>query len=178
MEDLASDLANFLEQGDQIILMVDANSNLKNSDFQRVMEGLSFKEAIMDRHGKDGPSTFRRNQTATPIDGIWVTPGLQISAGGYFPYDTPISNMEHRCIWIDILFTQAFGHNMPAIIRPKARRLQPKDPRIVKNFVTVYRKMILENGVLDRVKNWRTSSDIHFLSTSKRSMKNWTNFTF
>jgi len=152
LEDLATDLAHFLELGDQIILMADANSNLKNSDFQRVMEGLSLEEAIMDRHGKSGPSTFCRNRSTPPVDGIWIPPGLQISPGGYFPYDIPISNMEHRCAWINILFTQAFGHNMPAIIRPKARRFQPKDPWIVKNFVTCYRKMLLDNGILDRVK--------------------------
>ena len=125
---------------------------LKNSDFQRVMEGLSLKEAIMDRHGKSGPSKFCRNWSATPVDGIWISPGLQINAGGYFPYDIPISNMEHRCTWIDFLFTQAFGHNVPAIIRPKARRLQPKDPWFVKNFVDCYRKLILDNCILDRVK--------------------------
>jgi hypothetical protein len=50
------------------------------------------------------------------------------------------------------VFTQAFGHNMPAIIRPKARRLQSKDPRTVKNFVDCYRKLILDNGILDHVK--------------------------
>jgi hypothetical protein len=83
--------------------MVDANSNLKNSDFQKVMKGLPLKEAIMDRHCKSGPSTFCRNKFATPVDGIWISPGLRFSAGGYFPYDIPIPNMEHRCAWIGVL---------------------------------------------------------------------------
>ncbi len=35
LEDLATDLAHFLELGDQIILMVDANSNLKKQRFSK-----------------------------------------------------------------------------------------------------------------------------------------------
>jgi len=91
-----------------------------------------------------------------------ISPLLQLMEYGYLQSSNQCrrvllllhSHPKHvaRCAWIDVLFTQAFGHNMPAIICPKACRLQPKDPRTVKNFVDCYRKLILDNNILDQVK--------------------------
>jgi hypothetical protein len=41
---------------------------------------------------------------------------------------------------------------MPAILHPKARHLQVKDPRIVHNFKKRYRKLIADHDILGRVK--------------------------
>ena len=85
---------------------------------------------------------------STPIDGIWATPGIVIQEGGYFDYDSVFINTDHRCIWIDISFATAFGHNMPHISRPAARRLHCNDPRLVKNYVSKYEKFIFQNNLL------------------------------
>jgi len=55
--------------GDDIILTLDGNMNMKNSmalDFK----SLHLKETVLDRHGLNGPSTFRRNKQGSAIDGI------------------------------------------------------------------------------------------------------------
>ncbi len=71
------------------------------------------KEAILQRHGSHGPATHKRNSTSTPIDGIWITPGITIERGGYFPYDEVVMNTDHRCLWIDVPFSSVFGNDLP-----------------------------------------------------------------
>ncbi len=58
---------------------------------------------------------------------------------------------------MDITFINAFGHNIPAIIRPAAQRLHCKDPRIVANYIKVYRQSINKNNLLVKVKNLKGS---------------------
>lgn len=130
------------DQGDHIVLLIDANSNMKLSDISSKFQELSLQEAILTKHGMSDPSTFRRNTSDSPIDGIWLSPGLQVQACGYTGYDTIFPNMDHRCLWVDLLCKQAFGHKMPAIVRPPARRLQTKDPRSVKNFIFHYKNLM------------------------------------
>jgi hypothetical protein len=50
--------------------MLDGNSNMRRSDLKDALELCSLKEIILNKHGLDGPETFRRNNTKTPIDGI------------------------------------------------------------------------------------------------------------
>jgi hypothetical protein len=69
IEDIAKDSKAAQEMGDDIILTLDGNMNMKNSmalDFK----SLHLKETVLDRHGLNGPSTFRRNKQGSAIDGI------------------------------------------------------------------------------------------------------------
>jgi hypothetical protein len=54
--DLRQVVAEVLQQGEHIILMLDANSQLKQSDLQSALEALKLKQAIISRHG--GPCYF------------------------------------------------------------------------------------------------------------------------
>jgi len=80
--DLTLELENFLLKGNKIILMLDGNSNMKNSDLSRALCKLSLYEAILSKHGLDGPATHKRNATKSPVDGIWMSPGLEILKRG------------------------------------------------------------------------------------------------
>jgi hypothetical protein len=83
---------------------------------------INLQEAILQRHGKNAPSTYRRNSKNVPIDGIWTSPGITIKAGGYLAFDEVITGTDHRTLWIDISFKTAFGHDGDApITRPSAR---------------------------------------------------------
>ncbi len=158
LTDLRTDLQKFMEEGDHIILMIDGNSNMKQSDLRNTLSSLTLKEVILDKHGLQGPSTFRRNNTKNPIDGIWATPSINISAGGYFDYDELILNTDHRCLWIDISYITAFGHTMPAIIKPSARRLHCRDPRLVDNYVRIFKKIIVQHNLLSKVRKLKELS--------------------
>ena len=150
LQDLCSAINEFKETGDNIILLLDGNTDMKNSDLQKALEFCQLREVILEKHGVHGPSTYRRNNTNTPIDGIWATPGIVIQEGGYFEYDSVFINTDHRCLWIDISFISAFGHNMPHIVKPSARRLHCRDPRLVKNYVDRLEKFITEHNLLQQ----------------------------
>jgi hypothetical protein len=81
-----------------------------------------------------------------------ATPGIQIQAGGYFDYDAVFQGTDHRCIWVDITYVNAFGHNMPAIIKPISRRLKCKDPRTVDNFICNLKQFHTKHNLLSRAR--------------------------
>ncbi len=147
--------------------MLDGNSNMRQSDSKSALEFYSLKEVFLKTHGLNGPATFRRNNTKTPIDGIWVSPSIEVQACGYFDYDSVFVNTDHRCLWADISFVNAFGHNMPVIVRPAARRLHCKDPCIMANYVKVYKSFILKNNLLSKVRQLKRSASYPLLETHK-----------
>ncbi len=106
LQDLCQDIRHFLEAGDTIILMLDGNTNMHQGDLRLALESCSLKEAILNKHGVNGPATFQRNNTRTPIDGIWVSPNVEVKACRYFAYDSVFINTDHRCLWADIFFCQ------------------------------------------------------------------------
>jgi hypothetical protein len=90
LQDLGKFLTTALQQGDHITLLMDGNTNMKQSELQDTLGMLGFKEAVLSRHGMLGPETFRRNKNRTLIDGIWVSQSLVIERSGYLDYDLVI----------------------------------------------------------------------------------------
>ncbi len=84
------------------------------------------------------PSTYHIG--SYPIDGIFVSPTITVRQSGYHPFGTFPS--DHRSLWIDISYDNAFGYQMTKITIPSARRLKTGDPRIVKKFNAEYTKFI------------------------------------
>jgi hypothetical protein len=152
LADLSDELKKFLDLGDHIIILIDGNSNMKGSDLSRAFTQLSLSEAILGRHGTVGPATHKRNSTQTPIDGIWVSPGIQIERGGYFEYDEVIPS-DHCYLWVDLSFTVAFGHNMPPLCKRQPRRLHCKDPRLVENYIKLFHQFAGTLNLFQRVKS-------------------------
>jgi hypothetical protein len=78
-----------------ILLLIDGNSNMRNSDLKNALEECSLKEAIMARHVLNGLSTFRRNYTKNTIDGIWTSTSIKKQVGRYLAYETLLPNSDH-----------------------------------------------------------------------------------
>ncbi len=57
-QDLCQDLNQFLEAGDNIILMLDGNTNMRQGNLKNALEACSLKEAIISKHGNQGPATY------------------------------------------------------------------------------------------------------------------------
>ena len=132
-------------------MAIDGNSSMISSNLAIAFSSCSIREVLLEKYGINGPSTFIRNKTRTPIDGIWASPGIDILAGGYFTYDEVISGTDHRCLWIDLSFANAFGHNMPPIVWPHMRRLHCKDPHLVDNFNRRLHQLYIKHNMLQRV---------------------------
>ncbi len=114
--------------------------------------GCQLRELILEWHGTNAPSTYRRNNNKVPIGGIWATPGIKIMAGGYFDFDEVFFNTDDQTLGIDSTFVTAFGHNMPPIAKPGTRRLHCKNPWIIKNYPSIYENFAIKHKLLGRVK--------------------------
>jgi hypothetical protein len=110
--DLCSEISSAMEIGDHVVLLIDGNWNMKDSDLSKALQQLSLQEIILSKHGREGPATSKCNSTSTPIDGIWMSLGLGYDKCGCFAYDE-VAPSDHRCLWVDLSFINAFGHNMP-----------------------------------------------------------------
>jgi hypothetical protein len=150
IQDLTADVAQVMEQGTQVIVMMDGNFSMRDSLLASALSSINLQEAILHRDGRSGPETYHRNANWTPIDGIWTSALVQILQGGYTDYDQ-ITLSDHRCLWIDIAFTCAFGHNMSLIQHPATRRLHCKDPRMVQNNIRIYECLATQKNLLRRV---------------------------
>ncbi len=142
---------------------------MRQGDLKSALELCTLKEVILKRHGLNGPATFRRNNTKTPIDGIWTSPSIEIKACGYFDFDDVFPNTDHRCLWADISFSNAFGHNMPTIVCPIAHRLHCKDPHIMSNYVKGYKAFITKHNLLGKVKKLNSSVAYPILDTDRHT---------
>jgi len=76
---------------------------------------------------------------------------VTIEADGYFPYDVVFSGTDHRCLWVDITYKTAFGHNMAPLHKKQARRLHCKDPCLIDNYNSLFCRFALSHNLFDRV---------------------------
>jgi hypothetical protein len=87
IQDLALAIDQWKEEGDHIILGMDANEDARDGTVNDALMKLGLREAILDRHQDKSPqATHNRNKNRTPIDGIWISPSIYITVGGYLPF--------------------------------------------------------------------------------------------
>jgi hypothetical protein len=150
--DLKHVLSLLMEAGHHVILTLESNEDIRRGPVSQALQDLQLREVILEQHGQNAPSTYRRNTNEVPIDGIWATKGIEIKKAGYFAFDEVISGTDHRTIWMDISYTTAFGHDSCApIIRPNARRLNNKNPNVRDNFNTIRKKYASKYCLLERI---------------------------
>ena len=135
-EDLCQEISTWLLTGDQIMVLMDMNEDVCSSPAAASLRALGLTEVILHNHGSNAPPTYNRG--STPIDGIFVTSTLLHHVKtGYLAFGEAVPS-DHRCLWVDIPFAIAFGHNLPPIVYARARRLQCGDPRIVQRYTSLY----------------------------------------
>ena len=133
-QDLDKAIKQWSDLGDHIVVALDANDDLRNGTVKRGMARRGLREVLLSKH-RDKPTvaTFHRNTDGKPIDGIFATRGIKIQAGGYYAFDAEVKS-PHRALWVDIDFESAFGTKLSPSNKAEARRLQTKDPRVVKRY--------------------------------------------
>ena len=129
-----------LKANDHVILGIDANEDVRSGRFHNTMQSLGLKEAVLALHpNSDPPETCNKNQSRVPIDGLFVSAGIQPTQGGYTNYDTTVRS-DHRSLWLDIPFTSILGFNPPKPPNPNPRRLRAKDPRCRDKYNKITKK--------------------------------------
>ena len=141
---LADAIRTWLAAGDQLVVALDANEDVRYGTVYQFLLDLGLKEAIIDQHGPAGPSTFAYG--SCPIDGLFVSStllGLRCGYTGYWH--------GHRCLWMDIPQAIAFGHDMPPIVRASARRLKVEDPRVTFRYTTELKAYLNKHDLFSRL---------------------------
>jgi hypothetical protein len=74
---------------------MDANEDIRI--YQQAFQAIGLHEALLHRHGQTAPATF--NGGSDPIDGIFVSPSIDILLGGYFEFGF-CPHTDHWGLWI------------------------------------------------------------------------------
>ena len=142
MEDLRDELLSWINKGDALIVCGDINEDILSHNITSFFDNLGLRHLIFSKHDSSlAPATYYRNQNNVAVDGIWASPCLELLRGGYLPkHEFP---GDHRPIWFELSYADAFGHELPKIWRAQARRLQLRDPRCVKKYNKELRRLLL-----------------------------------
>ena len=147
MNDLLRQLLQWKEDGDQLILMIDCNENISSPSIKNAFREVGMKEAIT--HGRDTTTHATFHRGSIPIDGIFTSSTITLIQGGYLPFGTIPS--DHRPLWIDIRYENAFGYKMSEIINPVARRLKSNLPKVRNKFNQDYKQFIRKHHLEERL---------------------------
>ncbi|CAJ1954055.1 unnamed protein product [Cylindrotheca closterium] len=138
---LTLDLVDLIKQwkteGCKILLGLDANEDVSYnspSSFRQEMRSAGLSEAILRRHQGPYPATTQSRTTDTPIDGIFVTGRVRVTAGGYLDFQKYFKS-DHRGLWIDIDLEATLG--APPVTSPsfQPRRLTLADGWSVDRYI-------------------------------------------
>lgn len=146
---LITQLRKWRDEGDRIILMMDANEHILRGKFSQMLRqcDLDLSEIVHSRTTAPLPATFIRG--SEPIDGAWCTPDLVCLGARFMPFYFGIG--DHRAIIVDISEQSMVGCERPRIIRPPARRLQCSNERCSLRYGTKLQKTLLSQGFFSRL---------------------------
>jgi hypothetical protein len=119
MEDLNTALQEWITLGDQLIVCGDINENIMNHHITTFFANLGLRHLIFSKHDPtSAPATYYQNQQGESVDGVWASPTLDLLRGGYL--EKGDFSGDHRPIWLEISYAQAFGRSLPPIWKPQA----------------------------------------------------------
>jgi hypothetical protein len=146
-QDLINNIKKWLSGGEQVMLGIDANEDVRYGTFaQRLRSECGLKEIMTKNLGPNLPNTYARG--SNPIDGLFVSYSLMKCNSGY----TDII-CDHRMLWIEVPTEIALGYKPLAMTLQSPKRLTLQDPRIVKKYNEILRVQLEKHDVLNRMQN-------------------------
>jgi hypothetical protein len=143
--DLIHIIKKWLSLGDQVILGIDVNEDVRNGSFaRRLRVECGLQEIMIKNHGNDLPNTYARG--SIPIDGLFVSRSLSNCPNGY----TDII-CDHRMLWMDVPMELALGYIPSPTLSVSPQRLTLQDPRVVKRYNQLLRDTLEQQDVLKKL---------------------------
>ena len=135
---------NIKEEG-QIVLLMDSNTKVNDTQFLAPFEELGISEVIFQHWlMEEAPNTFRDG--SRPIDCIMVSNTRQIHHVGYGLADQEHWG-DHRTLWFDIATTSTFGQDVPNIVHLGAMRHKLKYRIVTKTYVEDVQKQYSKHNI-------------------------------
>lgn len=136
---------------------------------KQLMDVVGLREAIIEKHYKAQgyQPTYQRGYGsgcsqvserkygssvlgyADPIDGIFISDSLNISADSYSPFGE--APLDHQAQWISLSCNIAFGYTMEEPQPISAFRLKNIDPRVVKQFQKLYDAFLSDHKLYEKL---------------------------
>lgn len=149
-DDLLEQLTKWRENGDKLIVCLDANENIYKKSIGKALtsvDGLAMKEIVGEFTGTPiGPTYFRGSK---PIDAIWATSDVDVVGACIMPAGYGIG--DHRVFVVDFRADSLIGLEPKKIVRPQARRLNCKIPGAVQRYNTLFEKKIIKHRLIERI---------------------------
>jgi uncharacterized protein (UPF0332 family) len=158
-EDLVNQLTQWRDEGDRLIVFMDANQHVYNGPIGKLLtdeNGLMMEEAVLKCTGKQtGPTYFRGTR---PIDGCWVTSDIEIVNACVMPVGFGVG--DHRMFFLDVTTASFVGQCPPKIKRPDVRRLNTKIPSCPERYIAKLESNMDKNRLLHRLHQSHTRDDL------------------
>ena len=144
----------FQMQHHNIVLMLDANEDVEDGQFNSMMNDIGLINGIRKRVFSPMPPTHHRG--SRPISTFYCSRNIQIKRAGILPIAMGISG-DHRNMFIDVETKSILGGKMYMITPPQMKRLKLNDPRIynqfikhAKNHLEKNNQLVLSSKLIDR----------------------------
>ena len=150
-EDLDAEMRSWLEAGDHIILGLDANEDIHAGLTREwttrwgLVDGLQRLHPTLQR-----VATCNKNLSNVPIDGLWVSPSLNVLAAGMSGFGELYPDSDHRLLWVDIHVQSLFGFLTPLPEKRPSESLPIKDPRAMKKYNTYVKQQFHQHKIMEK----------------------------
>jgi hypothetical protein len=161
--DLVSQLQQWREEGDCLIVCLDANKDIYKKSLGKSftnIDGLAMKEVIGEFTGTPVRATFFRG--SKPINGVWATSDITVCNTSIMPVGYSIG--DHRLFMIDFASSDIIRNTAPKIIQAASRLLNTKIPRAAAEYARILEEKIIQHRLIKRV------GRAHTKNKSKRSI--------
>ena len=144
-DQLIAQLATWKEEGDKLVLFIDANDCLKSGKFvKQLRKDVGMDDLVRRRTGTDGPPTFTKGLKVgtLQIDGCFATEDIDCTGARFLPFRDGVG--DHRTIAVDITYRSLIGEDKFKVVRPDARRLQVKKRGTLRRYLKLMRELTAE----------------------------------
>ena len=157
-DDLIAQLKKWRDEGDRLIVCLDANENIYKKSIGKALtalDGLAMTEVVGAYTGEQIGATFFRG--SNPIDGIWATSDITVVNACIMPAGYGIG--DHRLFVIDLCETDITGKHRPAVVRPMSRKLITKIPGVANRYNEILESSIIKHRLIEKLgRAYRTKS--------------------
>ena len=159
-EDLTGIIHRWMEEGDQVILGGDFNDDTRSDDITQRRENMGLVDPFLQRFPTlPTVSTCRSNSNQQQIDSIWISPGLDIQAGGFSGFNEyNMGSADHRILWLDLADESVFGFHAPQPNKRPTEGIPLNDPRIIDRYNSYVLKQHAIHKFTDKVTRLETTA--------------------
>ena len=150
--------AQWIELGDHIVFIIGLDEKIASDTMVDIFANVGLTEAITHFHSDIGLiPTYQR--VSHPLDGIYTSSNLQVSAGGYPPFG--IIPSDHHLLWLKIDFDSAFDATLDTLLPHTVQRINCQKSNNVKLFIELYENFISDNVLHLKIFHNRTFLSIN-----------------